>query len=127
VRASTRSQARTGRAVIAPLIDKAFLVWMAEIEKLQDAFKELIDLFLANLVRSEELLQVEVRESAVGYSRGQERPQPARIDRAQLANFFENHALQSIIKHTGIEQLANLNTRAALDQDRAEKAQRVFL
>ena len=44
---------------------------MTEIEKLQHAFKKLIDLFLADLVRREEFFQVEVWESAIGYSRGQ--------------------------------------------------------
>jgi len=59
-----------------------FLVWMTEIEKLQNAFKQLIDLFFADLVRSEELFQVEVRESAIGYSRGQKSSQAAGIDGA---------------------------------------------
>ena len=125
--ASIRPQVRTARVVIAPLIDKTFLVWMTEIEKLQDAFKQLIDFFLADLVRSEELLEVEVWESAIGYPRGQQRAQAAGINRAQLANFLENRALQRIIKDSGIEQLANLNACPALDQNRAEKTQRVFL
>src|SRR5260370_24167066 len=100
---------------------------MSEIEKLQHAFKKLIDLFLADLVRREELFQVEVWESAIGYSRGQERAQAAGINRAPLANFLENGALQRIVKDAWVKQLANLNPRAAFDQDPTEKAQGVFL
>src|SRR4029077_7104411 len=94
---------------------------------LQHAFKQLVDLFFADLVRSEKLFQVEIRESTTGYSSRQERAQAAGINRRYLANFLEDHALQRIVKDTGIEQLADLDPRAALDQDRAEKAQRVFL
>jgi len=106
---------RTARVVIALSIHKMFLVRMAEIEKLQHTFKQLVDLFLADFVGSEEFFQVEIRESTIGYSRGQERPQAAGIDRAQLANFLEDRALQRIVKDTGIEQFTNLNPRPALD------------
>src|SRR5436853_6340777 len=100
---------------------------MAEIEKLQRAFKELVDLFFADLVRSKEFVQVEVWKAAVGHARGQKLPQAAGIDGPQLADFFKHHALQGIVKDTGIEQFTNLNARSALDQHGTEKAQRVFL
>jgi len=38
--ASTRFQVRTARVVIARSVHKMFLVWMTEIEKLQNAFKQ---------------------------------------------------------------------------------------
>jgi hypothetical protein len=102
-------------------------VWLAEVEKLQRALKEMVDFLFTHFAWSEQLLQVEVREAAVGDTGWQEFPQAAGIDGSQLADFFEDHALQRVFKHTGIEQLANLHARPALDQHRAEKAQRVFL
>ncbi|PYU66974.1 MAG: hypothetical protein DMG49_20310 [Acidobacteria bacterium] len=100
---------------------------MAEIKKLQGTLKQLIDFFLADLVRSEELVQVEVRESAIGYTRGQECPQAAGINGSHFADFLENNALQLVFKNIRIKQLADLNASSALDQHRAEKAQGVFL
>src|SRR5438477_35443 len=100
---------------------------MAEIEKLQRALKKLVDLFFADLVWSEEFVQVEVWKAAVGHTRRQEFPQAAGINRSQLADFFKHHALQRIVKDAGVEQFANLNARSALDQHRAQKAQGVFL
>src|SRR2546421_263469 len=51
----------------------------------------------------------------------------AGINSSQLADFFKQDALQRIVKNTGIEQLANLEARAALYQHRAKKTQGVFL
>jgi hypothetical protein len=75
----------------------------------------------------EEIVQVEVRKPAVGYKRGKEFPQAARFDSAQRANLFEDYAPQRIVKNTGIEQSANLQACAWLQQHRAKEAQRVAL
>src|SRR5712692_2461512 len=100
---------------------------MAEVEKLQRALKKMIDLFFADLVRSEQLLQVEVREASIGHPRRQKFPQAAGIDGSECPDFFEDHALKWVFKYSGIEQPANLKARPALDQHRAEKPQRVSL
>ena len=113
--------------VIGPLIHETSLVWMAEVEELQGALKELIDLLFRDLVRGEQFVQVEVGKSAIGHTRRQKFPQAPRIDGSQLADFFENHAMQRIIKHDGIEQFADFRARPALDQHRAKKSQGVFL
>lgn len=62
-----RSRRKPGRLLIRPI----FRVRMAEIEKLQRAFKQVIDFFLAYLMRGQKFVQVEVRETAVGHPRGQ--------------------------------------------------------
>src|SRR5216683_6174426 len=126
-RTSIRVKERNAAAVIAVSIHEMFLVRMTKIEKLQHALKQLIDLFLADLVRGEEVVQVEVRKSAIGQARGQERPQAAGINGTHFADFLEENALQRIFKNGRIEQFANFGPRPALDQDRAQKAQSVFL
>src|SRR5437660_3137140 len=78
---------------------------MAEIEKLQRALKKLVDLFFADLVWSEEFVQVEVWKAAVGHARRQEFPQAAGIDRSQLAYFFKHHTLQGSSKTPGSSNL----------------------
>src|SRR2546425_1373242 len=65
---------RRAGAVIALLIRQVIFVRMTEIEKLQSALEKLIDLFLANLVRGEEVAKVEIRESAIGHAGRQKLP-----------------------------------------------------
>ena len=89
---------------------------MAEIEKLQRAFKKLIDLLFADFVRGEQFFQVEVRKSAIRYARRQKLPQVAGIDGSEFPDFFEDHALQWISEEGRIEQFAYLDARPALDQ-----------
>ena len=98
---------------------------MAAIEKPQGALKELVDLFFGCFVRGEQLLQVEVRKSAVGHPRREKLPQATGTDGSEVSDFFEDHALQWIFEDAWIEQIAYLNARPALDQHRAEKAQGV--
>src|SRR5258707_11497792 len=102
-------------------------VRVAEIEKLQGTLKKLVDFFFADFRRGQELVQIEVRKAAVGHARGQKFPQAAGINSSQITDFFKHHPLQRIVKNTGIEQLADLKARSALDQHGAEEAQRVFL
>src|SRR5260370_20362812 len=117
---SIRVKERSVAAVIAVSIHEMFLVWMTKIEKLQDTLKQLIDLFLADLVWGEELVQIEVWKSSNGHARGQEHPQAAGINGSKLADFLGDSALQRIFKDSQIEQIANFEARAALDQNRAE-------
>jgi hypothetical protein len=98
---------------------------MAQIEKLERALEELVYLFFTDLVRRQEFMQIEVGESAIGDAGRKEFPQAARIDGTQLANFFEDYAAQGILEDRGIEQFADFSAGSALNQDRAQKAQRV--
>src|SRR5258708_32720110 len=93
---------------MARLFYGKFFVRMAEIEKPQHIVEKLIDLSFADLVRSEEVIQVEIRKSAIGHSRGQKRPQAAGGDGAQLADFLEYPALQGGVQDTRSEQPAAL-------------------
>ena len=113
--------------VMARLFYRKPFVRMAKIEELQCALKELVDFFFVDLVWGEEFVEVEVRKTSVGHASGQKLPQAAGINSSQLADFFKQDALQRIVKNTGIEQLANLEARAALYQHRAKKTQGVFL
>jgi len=125
--ASKRFKNRRVQDSIGWLIRPASFVRMAEIEKLQSAFKKVIDFFFADFVWGEQLLQVEVREAAVSHAGGQKRAQLAGVNRSHAADFLENDPMQRIFKDTGIKQLADLQTRPALDQHRAEKTQRISL
>jgi hypothetical protein len=104
---------------------KYFLIRMAQVEELQRAFKKLVNLLFADFVWSEERMKVEVRESAIRYARWQKLAQAAGIHGAELANFFEDDAAQRILKNGWIEQPADFAARSSLDQDGAQKAQRV--
>src|SRR5260370_37670354 len=98
-RTSISVKERNVAAVIAVSIHEMFLVWMTKIEKLQHALKQLIDFFLADLVRGEHVVEVEVRESAMGQARGQKGPQAAGINGSHFADFLEENALQRIFKN----------------------------
>src|SRR5258708_39725825 len=81
---------------MARLFYGKFFVRMAEIEKPQHIVKKLIDLSFADLVRSEEVVQVVIREYAIGHTRGQERPQAAEVVDARLGEFLKYHVLDEI-------------------------------
>src|SRR5260370_3671232 len=104
---------RRAGAVIALLIRQVIFVRMAEIEKLEGAFEKLIDLFLANLVRGEEVAKVEIRKSAIGHAGRQKLPQAAGINRTEFADFFEHHSLQRGLKNPVAEEAADLASRPA--------------
>jgi hypothetical protein len=116
---------RKGVAVIGPLIRKRFFVGIAQIEELQSAFKELVDLFFGDFVRREERLKVEVGKSAIGHAGREQFAQMVGLDRAKLANFFEDHAAEWITENAWRERLADFRARAALDQDGTKKPQGV--
>src|SRR5260370_9147673 len=98
-RTSISVKERNVAAVIAVSIHEMFLVWMTKIEKLQHALKQLIDCFLADLVRAEEGVEVEARESAMGQARGQKGPPAARINGSHVADFLDETAFHAISKH----------------------------
>src|SRR6266849_6285422 len=125
--ASKRFNSRRVEDLIGWLVRPAFFIRVAEVEQLQGALKKLIDLFFAHFVRGEQLLQVEVREAAVGHASGQKFAQAAGIHRSHIANLLENNPVQRVVKDSGIKQFADLCACPALDQHRTEKAQRVFL
>src|SRR5260221_9018597 len=87
----------------------------------------MIDLFFAHFVGCKQVLQVEIRESAVGHPCRQKLSQPAGVHCAQFANFLEYHPVQRVIENARVQQLADLRARPALNQHGTEKAQRVFL
>src|SRR6266481_7007957 len=103
------------------------LVRVTEVKKLQRTLEQMIDFLFTHFVRSQQLLQVEVREASIRNTGGQKLAQTAGIHRAHIANFLKHHTMQRIFKHAKIEQLADLQPRPALDQHRAKKPQRIFL
>src|SRR5258706_391034 len=126
-RTSARFNHRSIEGFIGWLVRPAFYVRVAEVEQSQRTFKEIIDFFFIHFVRGEQLSQIEIRETAVGHAGWQKFAQSPRVNRSHVANLFENHPVHGIIKHAGIQQLADLRARPALDQHRAKKAQRIFL
>src|SRR6267143_1425346 len=126
-RISKKVRNRSVEDSIGWLIRPASFVRMAEIEKLQRAFKKVIDFFFGDFVGSEQFLQVEVREAAVGHAGRQKRAEVAGVHRSHAADFLENDAVQWICEDAGIQQLADLQARSALDQHGAEKTQGISL
>ena len=55
---------------------------MAQIEKLQGAFEELVDFFFADFLGGKEGVEIEVGKTARGDARGKKLAQAARIDGA---------------------------------------------
>ena len=96
---------------------------MAQIEELQRAFKKLVDFFLADIVGSEEGVEVEVREAPSGDASGKKLAQAAGIDRAELADLLEDDTAQGILKNARIEQPADFASRPPLNQHRTQKAE----
>jgi hypothetical protein len=104
---------------------EGLFVRVTQIKKLQSAFKQLVDFFLADFLRREEGMKVEVRESAIGDPGREKLAQAAGIDGAELANLLEDNASQGILKDIWIEQPADFAAGSTLDQDGAQEAQRV--
>ena len=96
---------------------------MAQIEKLQGAFEELIDFFFADFLGGKEGVKIEVGKTARGDARGKKLAQAAGIDGAELANLLEDHAPQRILKNAGIKQPADFAARSPLNQDRTQEAE----
>jgi hypothetical protein len=96
---------------------------MAQIEKLQGAFKKLVDFFFADFLRGEESVEVEVGKTASGDASGKKLAQAAGIDGAELADLLEDDAAQGILKHARIEQPADFAARPPLNQDRTQEAE----
>jgi hypothetical protein len=124
-KASTRGKRREAVTVIVELIMEGLFVRVTQIKKLQSAFKQLVDFFLADFLRREEGMKVEVRESAIGDPGREKLAQAAGIDGAELANLLEDNASQGILKDIWIEQPADFAAGSTLDQDGAQEAQRV--
>ncbi|HVH70211.1 MAG TPA: hypothetical protein VNB49_03760 [Candidatus Dormibacteraeota bacterium] len=94
------------------------LVRVTQIEELQGALEELVDLLFTGFVEGEESLKVEVRKSAVRDARREKLAQAAGIDGAKLSNLFEDDAAERILEDVWIEQTADFAPRSSLDQDR---------
>ena len=99
---------------------------MAQIEQLQRAFKKLVYFFLADVVGSEEGVEVEVGKPPRGDASGKKLAQAAGIDRAELADLLEDDAAQGILKNAGIEQPADFASRPPLNQDRTQEAEGIL-
>ena len=100
---------------------------MTEIEKLKRALEKVIDLFFTDFIGGEQASEIEIWKAPAANPGGQELTQAARINGPQVAYFLENNTMQGIIEDAWVKQFADLRTRAALDQNGAEKAQRVLL
>ena len=100
---------------------------MAQIEKPQGAFKELVDFFFPDFRGSEDSVEVEVGKTPRGNTSGKKLAQAAGIDGAELADLLEDDAAQGILKNTRIEQPADFAARSRLNQDRTQKAERIPL
>jgi hypothetical protein len=81
-KASMSGRRREVFCVIARLVPEMLFPGMAQIEKLQGAFEELVDFFFADFLGSKEGVEVEVGKTARGDARGKKLAQAARIDGA---------------------------------------------
>ena len=96
---------------------------MAQIEKLQGAFKKLVDFFIADFLGGQEGVEVEVGKTASSDASGKKLAQAAGIDGAQLANLLEDDAAQRILENAGIKQAADFAARSRLNQNRTQEAE----
>ena len=96
---------------------------MAQIEKLQGAFKKLVDFLFAGFLDAEESVEVEVGKTACSDASGKKLAQATGLDRAKPADLLEDDSPQGILKDARIEQPADFAARAPLNQDRAQEAE----
>ena len=82
VKAKASMSGRRGEVfcVIARLVPEIFFPGMAQIEKLQGAFEELVDFFFADFLGGKEGVKIEVGKTARGDARGKKLAQAAGID-----------------------------------------------
>ena len=97
------------------------------VDKAEGALEEFFDVVFADEFGSEELVEVEIGEAAVGDACGEDFEQALGIDGAERANFFEDDALGGVYKFLRIDEAAELYARDGFDQDGAEQTQQVAL
>src|SRR5438046_9295599 len=93
-RASMRGKSGEVFCVIARLVPDIFFARMAQIEKLQGAFKKLVDFFFADFLVVQEGVEVEVGKTASGDAGGQKLAQSGGLDRAQRAALRHEQRVQ---------------------------------
>jgi hypothetical protein len=81
-KASISGRRRGVFCVIARLVPEILFPGMAQIEKLQGAFEELVDFFFADFLGGKEGVEIEVGKTARGDARGKKLAQAAGIDGA---------------------------------------------
>ncbi|PYT72534.1 MAG: hypothetical protein DMG39_09540 [Acidobacteria bacterium] len=88
---------------------------MTQIEELQGALEELVNLLFADFVRSKKSVKVEVGESAIRNPRWEKLAQAAGLDGTELANLLEDDSPQGILEDVWVEQAADFVASATFD------------
>jgi hypothetical protein len=97
------------------------------VDEAEGALEEFLDVVFADELGSEELVEVEIGEAAVGNASGKDFEQALGIDGAEGANFFEDDALGGVYKFLRIDEAAEFYARYRFNEDGAEEAQQVAL
>ena len=91
---------------------------VVHVDQTQSALKQALDVLLADQLGSEQVVELEIREPAIGNARGKRLQQRLGIDSAQGTNFFKQDALQGILELRWIHEPAQLDPGDRLDQHR---------
>src|SRR2546429_3344466 len=122
-RASMRGKSGEVFCVIARLVPDIFFARMAQIEKLQGAFKKLVDFFFADFLGGQEGVEVEVGKTASGDAGGKKLAQAAGIDPGPPAKLPQEDAAQRIPKKSRVKQPAEFPARSPPNQDPTQEAE----
>src|SRR5277367_171046 len=112
---------------IGPGRKERYFVSSASLQQAQRALEQLFDLRLARKFRRQQFLEIEIRESAPPDNWRQRCPQLFRTNHTRRLNLLKNsspHWVQKIIR---MQEAADFQSRARLDQYRAQQAQSIAL
>jgi hypothetical protein len=97
------------------------------VDEAEGALEEFFDVVFADELGSEEFVDVEIGEAAIGDAGGKDFEKAPGIDGAEGADFFEDDALGGVHEFFGIDEAAKFYARDRFDEDGAEEAQQVAL
>ena len=103
------------------------LVGFVYVDKTERALEEFLDVLFADEFGSEEFVEIEIGEAAIGDAGWEQLQQELCVDLAKRANFFKDDAVRGVDKFFGIDQPAEFDARDGLYEDGAEEAEEVSL
>src|SRR2546427_12667283 len=117
-RASMRGKSGEVFCVIARLVPEIFFARMAQIEKLQGAFKKLVDFFFADFLGGQEGVEVEVGKTASGDAGGKKLAQAAGSGNAHHAALLRHPTGRRTLKNSRLQRPAQFAPRSPPQQRR---------
>lgn len=122
----TKRSGRTFHLIMRHLVDCVGSVAVAgfvHVDEAESALEEFLDVRFADEFGSEEFVEFEIGEAAVGDFCRQDFEKALGVDRAESADFFEHDALRVVDEFFGIDETAKFYPRDRFDEDGAQQAQ----